>query len=284
MTTPSDCRPADVSAVVCTMNSASSIEACLRSLREAGVGQIIVVDASSTDGTRDIASSLADLLLDDAGSGLAQARNVGIARTTGALVLNMGSDNVITTDALEAMIHTLQVRQVQGVSARTRVVGGGYVSRAMHAWRSARFRPGPSLIIGTPTLFIGELLRANPFNPATTVSDDSELCERWATQFGARFEISEASVDERGKSTWRETRIRCRMYGRSDEEIYRHGVAAGWGWRRRWRSITHPLRVDLMLPLTVLPWSDRLRYLPYLVAFTTLRYAGWIRACRRPGP
>ena len=272
-------RPADVSAVVCTMNSGPSIEACLRSLRAAGVGQVIVVDAHSTDGTYEIAMDLADMVMRDEGAGLARARNIGIAQTSGSLVLNMGSDNVITASNLSRMIDTLESLGVQGVSARTRVIGNGYVARAMDAWRSSRFRPGPSRIIGTPTLFIGDLLRAHPFNPMTTVSDDSELCERWATDLGSTFAISDAYIEEFGKASMRETWIRCRMYGSSDAEIYRHGLSQGWSLRRRWQSILHPFSADLVGPIRVLSARDRVRYGPYLVAFTAMRYAGWIRAC-----
>ena len=57
-------QPRDVSAVVCTMNSISGIRACLTSLRDAGVGQIVVVDANSTDGTREVSQELADLVRD----------------------------------------------------------------------------------------------------------------------------------------------------------------------------------------------------------------------------
>ena len=87
--------PGGVSAVVCTLNSISGIESCLLSLRNSGVGQVIVVDANSIDGTAEIAAQLADLVLHDTGSGLGNARNLGIAQSTGDLVLNMGSDNVL---------------------------------------------------------------------------------------------------------------------------------------------------------------------------------------------
>ena len=66
--------PADVSAVVCTRNSISGIERCLTSLRRAGVCRIIVVDADSTDGTREIAERLADTVVADLGTGLGNAR------------------------------------------------------------------------------------------------------------------------------------------------------------------------------------------------------------------
>ena len=94
-------QPGDVSAVVCTMNSIASIEPCLQSLKDAGVGEIIVVDASSTDGTRAIADQLADTVLTDPGTGLGNARNVGIAQTSKPLILNMGSDNVLPPDQLD---------------------------------------------------------------------------------------------------------------------------------------------------------------------------------------
>ncbi|MDD2859287.1 MAG: glycosyltransferase family 2 protein, partial [Candidatus Nanopelagicales bacterium] len=113
--------PADVSAVVCTMNSIASIEQCLKSLRDAGVGELIVVDASSTDGTRAVADRLADRVVVDPGTGLGNARNVGIAHTTKALILNMGSDNIMPSGQLEVMIDALQRDSLQGVSARTRI-------------------------------------------------------------------------------------------------------------------------------------------------------------------
>ena len=75
-------HPSDVSAVICTKNSIASIQACVQSLKDSGVGEIIVVDASSTDGTRVVADSLADLVLEDPGTGLGQARNIGIAASS----------------------------------------------------------------------------------------------------------------------------------------------------------------------------------------------------------
>ncbi|MCX6393513.1 MAG: glycosyltransferase, partial [Solirubrobacterales bacterium] len=75
-------RPADVAAVVCTMNSISGIEKCLVSLREAGVGELVVVDAASTDGTLEVADRMADQVLADPGTGLGRARNLGVAATS----------------------------------------------------------------------------------------------------------------------------------------------------------------------------------------------------------
>ncbi|MDO8733444.1 MAG: glycosyltransferase family 2 protein [Actinomycetota bacterium] len=270
--------PSDVSAVVCTMNSITSIAQCLASLRAAGVGELIVVDAHSTDGTQEIAESVADQVLSDPGSGLGNARNVGIAQSTRALVLNMGSDNVIAADQLQLMIDDLMKLDVQGVSARTEIAGASYSARGLNAWRKGRFVPGPSLVIGTPTLFLGDLLRANPYDSTTRFSDDSELCERWAAQFGARFAISTAAVQELGKTSWEEIAVRCRMYGISDHEIYSRGVKSGWPVTRRLQSAAHPLKVDLVEPLTRLSPAEAVYAAPFLASFTGMRYLAWAKA------
>jgi glycosyltransferase involved in cell wall biosynthesis len=267
----------EVSAVICTLNSISSIEQCLTSLKSSGVGQILVVDANSTDGTKKVAERIADVVLTDPGTGLGNARNIGIASTTKPLILNMGSDNVLPTGQLQIMIDCLESQHLQGVSAQTTIAGDDFVSQGLNAWRKGRFRPGPELIIGTPTLFDGDLLRANPYDSTRRFSDDSELCERWAKEFGATFAISTAFVEEVGKTSWSEVTVRCRMYGISDEEIFRLGRQSNWSPARQTKSLLHPARMDFIEPISRLSPKEALTSTPFLAAFTALRYYYWAR-------
>lgn len=269
--------PQDVDAVVCTMNSISSIEQCLTSLRETKVGSIIVVDARSTDGTREIADTLADTVLVDPGIGLGNARNFGIAETTRPLILNIGSDNIMPPGQLQIMINTLKLGDYSGVSAQTIIPGSSYLSRGLNFWRAGRFRPGPASVIGTPTLMRGELLRAAPFDPSARFSDDSELCERWTRDTGATFAISPAHVREVGKTSWNEVKVRAKMYGTSDADIFRKGSASGWTTNRKVHSLLHPVRADLMEPIRHLPLNQALTAAPFLSLFTGLRYRYWLQ-------
>lgn len=268
----------DVSAVVCTMNSISGIENCLTSLRAAGVGQLVVVDANSHDGTRQVAERLADVVLSDPGTGLGMARNVGIAVSAKPLILNMGSDNVMPTGQLQRMIDYKSLGKFDGVSAQTLIAGGDYLSQGLNSWRKGRFRPGKTTVIGTPTLFTGDLLRQHPYDPSRRFSDDSELCERWATQFGATFAISDAYVEEIGKTSWSELVVRCRMYGISDEEVFRHGREAGWGLRRQVHSLLHPLLSDFVDPVKHLESTEAITSFPFLAGFAATRYFYWGQA------
>ena len=262
------------------MNSIASIEACLQSLRDTGVGEVIVVDAASTDGTRAVADRLANVVLEDPGIGLGNARNRGIAQTRKSLILNMGSDNVMPPGQLEHMIQVLEKGGYDGVSAQTRIEGTNYPARGLNAWRKGRFRSGPAAIIGTPTLFRGDRLRAHPYDPERRFSDDSELCERWQQQFGSTFAISDAEVIETGKTSWPEVRIRARMYGISDHDVYRRGVQQGWSTSRRLRSLTHPLVADFLTPVRHLDIGQALASAPFLAGFTALRYRYWIKSAR----
>lgn len=271
-------KPSDVSAIVCTRNSIASIKPCLLSLRQAGVGQVVVVDARSHDGTREVAERLADIVVTDDGTGLGQARNCGIRETTGLLILNMGSDNIMPPGQLPKMIQVLEEGKYAGVSARTVVEGRDYVSRGLNAWRKGRFLPGRADVIGTPTLFRGSLLRHSPYDPEARFSDDSELCERWSRESGATFAITDAFVREIGKNSWNEVKVRCRMYGVSDCEVYRRGSRQGWGWGRKLQSLAHPLRSDFVYPVRHLGPVEAARSLPFLLSFTGMRYYYWLRA------
>ncbi|MFM8154862.1 MAG: glycosyltransferase family 2 protein [Actinomycetes bacterium] len=267
---------ADVSAVVCTMNSISGVESCLTSLRAAGVGQLVVVDANSHDGTRQVAERLADVVLSDPGIGLGMARNVGIAVSTEPLILNMGSDNVMPPGQLQRMIDYKSRGKFDGVSAQTLIVGGDYLSQSLNSWRKGRFRPGRAAVIGTPTLFSGDLLRQHPYDPTRRFSDDSELCERWERDLDATFAISDAYVEEIGKTSWNELVVRCRMYGISDKEVFTQGRSSGWSVQRQLKSLAHPMRADFIDPITHLSPLEAAKSAPFLVAFAGMRYAFWI--------
>ena len=265
----------DVSVVVCTMNSISGIQECLASLREVGVGEIIVVDANSTDGTQEIASKLADKLLVDPGTGLGNARNIGIKESTGNLILNMGSDNVMPEHQLEKMIHYLEQGGFHGVAAKTQVIGESFCAQGLNSWRAGRFPEGERAIIGTPTLFLGDTLREHPYDPSRRFSDDSELCERWTKKFNAKFAISDAVVLEVGKTSWNEVQIRAKMYGISDQEVFMKNRGT-WSLARKTKSLLHPLTADFITPVQQLSLSQAPRSILFLAAFTSLRYASWL--------
>jgi len=267
----------EVSAVICTWNAENIIEQCLASLRKNNVGEIVLVDASSTDKTRQIASSYVDNILTDPREGLARARNIGIAKTKGKYILNFGSDNVFPEGSLSEMLGWLIERNFSGVSAVTHLRNSqeSYLAKAMNRYKQARFYPGEKEVIGTPTLFRADLLKKHPYDDKMGWSDDSDLCDRLRPQ-GHRFAISDALVLEVGSETLKSVIYRWKGYGRSDWEIYKK-YSKTWTLTRKLKSFVHPLMVELIQPFLRTKGSIRINLLPFLLVITSIRYFSWIK-------
>ena len=77
-----------VTAVVPTWREAAEIERSLRSLREGGVGEIIVVDGGSDDDTVELARRHADKVLEHAGGLFAQLNHGARAASGDVLVFH----------------------------------------------------------------------------------------------------------------------------------------------------------------------------------------------------
>jgi glycosyltransferase involved in cell wall biosynthesis len=85
-----------VSFVVPTKNSARTVGACVRSLRQQAYAhvEVVLVDNHSTDRTRDIAGPYCDKVI-VAGPERCAQRNIGAAATTGDIVVFVDSDMVL---------------------------------------------------------------------------------------------------------------------------------------------------------------------------------------------
>lgn len=267
----------DVSAVICSWNAAESIAPCIQSLRNNGVKEIILVDASSTDGTRELAEPLVDQMLTDPRQGLGAARNLGIQASTGKYILNCGPDNIMPPGSIGGMLQYKEQGQYAGVSAITEINGSGYLCWAMNKYKKARFYPGDRGVIGTPTIFDGLRLKLNPFDASKKFSDDAHLCEDWRNKFNATFAISNIVVKELGQQTWGAVWVRWRMYGISDYEIY-NSHASEWNAARKLQSLLYPLRMELIQPLRRNALLNNIFLLPFLLIITTIRYKSWIFA------
>jgi glycosyltransferase involved in cell wall biosynthesis len=94
-----------ISIVVPAYNEEENITACLESLNRQTLPrkeyEIIVVDGSSTDRTRELAAPLADLLLVQTSARVGGARNDGAMRARGEILAMTDADSVVPPDWLE---------------------------------------------------------------------------------------------------------------------------------------------------------------------------------------
>lgn len=267
----------DVSAVVCSWNAVNSIQECLHSLRNNNIGEIIVVDADSSDGTREIALRYADILLIDPKEGLAMARNIGISSVKNEFVLNVGVDNIIPHGSIDKMLDYMITNGFAGVSAVTLMndISKSYFSWAMNHYKQARYYPGERLVIGTPTLFKTQTLIDNKYDHKMSWSDDGDLCLRLSKK-GYRFAIAPVIVYELGSENIHSIKTRWDGYGKSDWETYSK-YSSEWSLIRKIQSILYPLKNELILPFFRIKFGISFGVLPFLSLITFLRYSSWIK-------
>ena len=263
-----------VTAVICTRNSKDSIRQCLDSITMF-ISNVIVVDGGSTDGTLSILKDYEVVLLRDSGSGLGEARNLGVTNVKTKYVLNCGADNVLQRDLAEAMIKKIESNeQLFGVSCLTHVADKGYLAGACNSIWKTRFNSGLVPMIGTPNLFRREHLVNFGYSKARGWSDDEDICFRMRTELGAKFEIINQSCFEVGQASWRRLIYRYFHYGYSDFEIFSNRKK-DWPYMRKLKSIFHPYRVEFGRPIMKLKFIEKIIYFPVYFSACLIRYSGW---------
>lgn len=119
----------DVSAVVLSFNSKRYIETCIRSLVQSYaecslLGEILVVENGSTDGSVEILKSLQSELGETLqviylpeNTGTTQSRNMAMRRAKGGAILILDSDAYMNAQALQAMLAYQQSNPKAGLIA-----------------------------------------------------------------------------------------------------------------------------------------------------------------------
>lgn len=268
----------DVSVIVCAKNAADTIVECLKSIKKNNPKEIILVDANSDDNTQELAKPYVTKVVEDPGLGLAVARNYGLDQVTGKYVCNVGPDNVLPPRTLKICVDTLIDNNYVGVSTETILKNetGLYLSYAMNLYKKARFYPGTRLVIGTPHLFITELVKKHKFDPNMHHSDDSDLCYR-LSGLGYTFGIADAFVYEIGMESMESIKERWGRYGQSDFEYYTK-YSKEWNLQRKIKSLLHPYHSDFLIPLQSkrLKMIEKTQIIPFLLVIMVLRYISWI--------
>jgi glycosyltransferase involved in cell wall biosynthesis len=127
-----------VSIIVPTRNSAFFLPACLESIRNQSYQEIelIVVDNSSADNTKEIAKKYANLVLDKGPERSAQ-RNFGVEKAKGEWVLLIDSDMELTPKVVQACVDKIsQDAEVKGIIIPEESFGVGLWARCKRLEKS----------------------------------------------------------------------------------------------------------------------------------------------------
>jgi len=130
---------AALSVVVPTLDEAEALPATLAAARQPGVCEVIVVDGGSRDGTRAVARTLADRVL-EAPRGRARQMNAGAAAARGDVLLFLHADTRLPAGYAQAVAGALADPAVVGGRFDVRLDAAGLAYRALGRLISLRSR------------------------------------------------------------------------------------------------------------------------------------------------
>jgi len=267
----------DITAIICAYNSEKTIEKCLNSIKNNKINNIIIVDANSTDQTRNIVTKYNATILSDSGIGLGNARNVGLNQVQTKYVIYVGPDNVMPLQSIDKILCYMLENDWIGCSCMTLMSNESktYLTQSMNSYKKAKFFPGEKNIIGTPWLYPTEILKKYKFNEKSTYSDDTELCDRLLSD-GYKVGISDAFCYEIGTTTWKDIKHRWKMYGKSDSEFYKT-IKDKLTLKNKIKSRLHAINTDLLLPLSSkhISFFLKIKLLPFLLLIVFFRLRGF---------
>ncbi|MBI5577127.1 MAG: TIGR04283 family arsenosugar biosynthesis glycosyltransferase [Deltaproteobacteria bacterium] len=230
-----------ISVVIPALNEEASIEATIRSVRDAGADEVIVVDGGSKDRTREIACGSADALIVTQ-PGRASQMNAGAEASTGDTLVFLHADTLFPPGAIRAVRDAMEDGSVVGGAFSVRlgispsappyrkaILG---LTGEMIGFRSSVFRA----YTGDQAIFVRKEIHASFGGfPAYPLMEDVEYSRR---------------LTRRGRTILLPVRI----------------TTSG----RRWEA-TGPLRTILLM------WGLRLGYFLGLSPATCAAIYGWSR-------
>jgi rSAM/selenodomain-associated transferase 2 len=177
-----ECPPLTI--VIPALNEEASIVRAIRSCREAGPCEVIVVDGGSRDRTVEIARGEADAVI-AAARGRAAQMNAGAAVARGNVLLFLHADTVLPGGSVPAVLGALQDPRVIGGAFRVRLSASPGAGRYVRATlgitgRMIGARAGVArAFTGDQAIFVrAEVFRAVGGYPEIPLMEDVELSRR----------------------------------------------------------------------------------------------------------
>lgn len=238
----------DVVVIVPTRNSATTLQACLESLR----GQtcpvlVVVVDNNSTDETPAIAHELADLFF-SAGPERSAQRNAGAAATSESIVGFIDSDMVLSSTVVAEVVAAIR-NGAASVVIPEETVGEGFWTKVSAYERS--FYEGNN-VIEAPRFFPRSVFeKVGGFDEAMTGAEDWDLGIR-TLEAGPRVHIHSRITHHEGRIRYF-TICRKKAYYAPGVALFvrKHGIrnigVTNRPWLRQPRALLRPLGLGLLV-------------------------------------
>lgn len=260
----------DVTAVVISLNGEDNIYQCLSSLASLNLNKILLIDGGSRDNTIQIAKEFENVEVRCiAKTGLSHSRQYGVDLVTTQYVLLADVDNILDKDCLNLMKPYLKENNFVGVAAGKFSAQKDSLFASFQEWMN-NFGVnllGEKMVIGTPALYLTQILKEVRYDTKIKMGDDTQLCYK-LSKAGHKVGTSNAKCYEVMESTLKGFSKKAFLYGKADGEFFKSNPS------RRLNIGTHALRnYFLKMSLRAL-LRFQFRFLILSMIYGALRFFG----------
>jgi glycosyltransferase involved in cell wall biosynthesis len=173
----------EVSIIIPTYNSATTLARCLRSIKDQSCSsvEVIVVDGLSNDSTLRIAQRWGAKIIQRR-STPALARNLGVRAAAGKYVFFVDSDQSLSKSLVEECVWRCENENAGMVRVPEVFVGANYWGSCSAEWKNSyvrveqRYSKRTNIMIGEPRFFLKELItKVGMLDPALVWGEDLAL-------------------------------------------------------------------------------------------------------------
>jgi glycosyltransferase involved in cell wall biosynthesis len=190
-----------VSIIIPTYNSGETLNECLKSIhcQNYPFYEIIIIDNFSNDGTLKTAKEFGAKTIQEK-CNPAQARNIGIANSTGKYVLFLDSDQALSPSVIEECVRKCESEKVEMVRTPEVFIGKSFWSTCSAVWKNhyekveQSYETDENIIHGEPRFFIKEQIgRIGMIDAILVWGENYDLYEK-LRKTGVKEALCESSV------------------------------------------------------------------------------------------
>ena len=250
----------DVTVAICTLNEESNIGSCVSMLRQGFDGNILVVDGNSDDKTVLIAENAGCQVVITKTRNLAHQRNVAVRNCQTEIICFFDADDRPEPECICQMLKDLINNQATGVMAISQSFENKtYYQRAMDAANnSPKMIPGPTIMVGQPSMFIRNIVENIEYDETFTSHEDTFISRRIIKAGGSLY-VSSAINFRIHDSKFKDYYKKIKSYGIGDAMFVRK-------FPERYKSMLFHLLINYPIKKSwYLIKNYKVQYIPFML-------------------
>lgn len=262
----------DISVVICNKNSIKFLKKTIPIYKKIKLGQLIVIDGKSKDGSIEYLKKEKIDVISDYGKGLSYSRKIGIKNSTKKFILITGPDDFCDKEFFKKLCGKFKKSNFEAANFLLKIKKPiTYWDYGLNFYFNYIRKPGINKVIGTPTIFDKNIFKKIKYHINTCGCDDTDISEQLINN---HYKIGTLNIkcNQGNRNNFKNIFDKFNLYGISDFNYYEFKNKY-FCLKNLLITYYRPLKHFICLFFLSLR-SFRLKLILFIIIITVLRYRG----------